>query len=253
MILKNLEEVEDFVRGCTFYGTGGGGDYRIGVEVLKKQLDKGNEVGWVNGTEINDDDYTCCPFMMGSIAPLKRRAINEMRDVYGLTEEKYDYAQQLSLSVKMLEKISDKKIKALIPIELGGANAAACICAAAENNMKVIDGDYTGRAIPEIQQTTPFIFEKNLLPITSTDTWGNVAIIDKALNWRIAERIGKFLSAAAYMGCGQAGFLMLAREAKQIVIKNTMTECYKIGKLIRVDATQSIDDVFADTCKLLGV
>ena len=26
--LKTRQEVEDFVRGCTFFGTGGGGDYQ---------------------------------------------------------------------------------------------------------------------------------------------------------------------------------------------------------------------------------
>ena len=46
-VIKTCQDAEDFVRGCTFYGTGGGGDYAMGVDALVKQIEKGNEVGWV--------------------------------------------------------------------------------------------------------------------------------------------------------------------------------------------------------------
>ena len=68
VILKNRQDVEDFVRGCTFYGTGGGGDYAQGVDALMKQLEKGREIGWIDVQEV-EDGYSCCPFLMGSIAP----------------------------------------------------------------------------------------------------------------------------------------------------------------------------------------
>jgi len=37
--------------------------------------------------------------------------------------------------------------------------------------MLVVDGDYIGRAISEIQQTTPYIGGKILWPITNVDEW----------------------------------------------------------------------------------
>lgn len=67
--LKDKQDVEDFVRGCSFYGTGGGGDYAIGVDAMMKQLEKGHEIGWCDPYSLNDEDYSCCPFLMGSIAP----------------------------------------------------------------------------------------------------------------------------------------------------------------------------------------
>ena len=39
MKLRTRQEVEDFVRGCTFYGTGGGGLPANGVESLTKELE----------------------------------------------------------------------------------------------------------------------------------------------------------------------------------------------------------------------
>jgi len=249
--LKNRQEVEDFVRGCTFYGTGGGGDYASGVALLMSQIEKGLEVGWVDSRDIKDDEYTICPFLMGSIAPLTEGTLKEMK-TFGLVEQKYDYKDVLAHSVRALEKYTGKNVKALIPIELGGGNAAACIAAAAENGIVALDGDYTGRAIPEIQQTTPYIYEKSLLPITSCDGWGNTAIIDDAVNWRMAERIGKLISAAGYAVCGQAGFLMSGKDTKEVILHGTMSECYELGKMIREEREAGHDPIEAVVRKLGG-
>jgi len=64
--------------------------------------------------------------------------------------------------------------------------------------MLLVDGDYTGRAIPGIQQTTPYIGDKILWPITNVNEWGNAAVIKKAVIYLMAERVGKLISAGAY-------------------------------------------------------
>lgn len=68
-VLKTEEEVKDFVRGCAFIGTGGGGSPEIGEKFLLECLREGKEVKWVDISEISDDTWTCTPFYMGSIAP----------------------------------------------------------------------------------------------------------------------------------------------------------------------------------------
>jgi DUF917 family protein len=138
----------------------------------------------------------------------------------------------------------------LIPIELGGANTPGCIAAGVVNGVPTIDGDYTGRAIPEISQTTPYLYDKPLLPITTVDPWGNVCIIKEAISYPIAERIGKFLSAASYGITGDAGFLMSGKEAKEVMIRGTLTECYKVGKLIR-ETREGGKDPITEIKKLL--
>lgn len=231
--LKTKQEIEDFVRGLTFYGTGGGGDYQMGVDLLMKQLEKGHTVGWMDVKDLPDDAYTCCPFLMGSIAPQTEETRKEMREIYELGDPLYDYSGIMEEAVKALETKVGHKFAALVPIELGGANAASCMCAAIELGLVMLDGDYTGRAIPEIQQTTPFVFEKQLLPVTSCDGWGNKATIDESYNWRMTERLGKQLSVGGYGFCGQAGFAMNAADTRESLIAGTMSECYEIGKLLR--------------------
>ena len=248
VILKNRQDVEDFVRGCTFYGTGGGGDYAQGVDALMKQLEKGREIGWIDVQEV-EDGYSCCPFLMGSIAPEDPETAKEREAVYGLGPQTHDYTQAMVGAVRMLEKLHGQKISTLVPIELGGANTAACIAAAAEMGICVVDGDYTGRAIPEIQQTTPFIKERELLPVASFDCWGNTACITGSVNWRMAERIGKMIADGGYSKCAQAGFFMPVEEMRETVIHGTLSECMQAGRTIRLAAGQ---DPAAAVAKAVG-
>ncbi len=244
-VLHNREEVEDFVRGLTFYGTGGGGSYDRGIDLLMDQLNKGNEVGWVTMDEMKDDEYSGCPFLMGSLAGPSASVREEMKVIYGLGDALYDETAEMVRALKGLEEKKNQKISALVPIELGGANSAACICAAAEMGIISLDGDYTGRAIPEIQQTTPFIFEQSLMPIVACDGWGNISTIESAINWRMAERIGKQIAVAGFNRSAQAGFFANAADTKKALIPGTMTECYKVGKTLREAVEQGKDP--ADT------
>ena len=241
-VLKTRQDVEDFARGCTFYGTGGGGDYAMGVDALMKQLEKGHEIGWVDANDLDDGDWSCCPFLMGSIAPETPETKEERETIYGLVgDPTYDYTQAMVGSVRALEEMQGKKVTALVPIELGGGNTGSCIATAAEMGIVTVDGDYTGRAIPEIQQTTPFILEKDLLPVTSFDMWGNTSCITGTVSWRLAERLGKMLAVAGYGTSAQTGFLFPVKDMKSTLIHGTLTECYNVGKALRLAAEEGRD------------
>lgn len=250
--IKTYEDAEDLACGCTFYGTGGGGDYKEGYEALCTQLDKGREIACVDLDSIEDQGYSCCPFLMGSIAPEDEETIKERETIYELGEAKYNYTQAMMGAVENLEKLTGKSVDVLVPIELGGANTASCIAAAAELGKLVIDGDYTGRAIPEIQQTTPFIFNRELLPIASFDCWGSVATIQEAANWRMAERIGKQIAAGGYSKCAQAGFLIPNTAMKKTALKGTLSECLHAGRTIRHSRVEKLDPAIELTKELGG-
>lgn len=230
--LKTPEEVEDFVRGCTFFGTGGGGRPDEGIHLMKQILDKKGTINWMDITEIHTNGYAVCPFLMGSIAPLTNAAIEQMK-ILGMNPESKPGANLLTKAIEKLEEFTGVHVSVVVPIELGGANTPAAITAASDLNLIVVDGDFTGRAIPEIVQTTPYLHNKKACPIASWDQWGNVCYIEDAMNDMIAERIGKYLSAAAFGVAGQAGYLMHVDEMKRILVRGTLTECLEVGKLIR--------------------
>lgn len=232
LVLKTEQEVADLVRGLTFYATGGGGLPANGRESLMSELNAGRDIVLHDIDDLDDDALTACPFLMGSISPHSEETKNEMEG-FGFTETVNNEKARMLKAIEELEEYVGKKVDAIIPIELAGANAPAAIAAAQALGKVAINGDYTGRAIPEIQQTTPYLADKPITPITSVDEWGNICLIKQATNYRVAERLGKLISAGAYGLAGQAGFLLSGKEAKELLVRDTMTECYELGKLIR--------------------
>lgn len=247
--LKSKEECEDFVRGCTVLGTGGGGAPERGIKILHQALDSGLKLGWRDISEIADDVWVVCPFLMGSIAPLTPEAEAE-RLRFDL--EKIRYPNAIMNAIQELEAYSGKKIGAVIPVELGGGNTAESVVQAARLSLPTLDADYAGRAIPEIVQITPVIYDKPLAPLSAVDEWGNITIIKEAVNPLMAERLGKFLSVAAFGLACMAGILLRGREVKEIAIPGTLTESLKLGRAIRQARAKGADPVAAATKAMDG-
>jgi len=249
-VLRNLVDIEDFVRGCTFMGTGGGGQPEAGVQSLKNEMDRGNTIKWVDAGTIGDDEWTICPFLMGSIAPVTERLKKEMR-FFGLTKEVYTQKEMLAEAVKALAAYHRVKVGAVVPIELGGANTAGAIGAGISLGLSVVDGDYTGRAIPEAPQTTPYLAGKPMWPMASVDAYGNRVFITEAVSYGLAERLGKKISEAAFGLAGQSGFLIKGREMKEVVVPGTLTMCHNIGRTIRETREKGKDPV-TEVTRMLG-
>ncbi len=247
--LKSKEECEDFVRGCTVLGTGGGGAPERGIKLLHGALDAGLRLGWRDVSQIADDVWVVCPFLMGSIAPRTPQAEAEML-TFGLNKIRYPNA--IMNAIQELETYSGKEIGAVIPIELGGGNTAESVVQSARLSLPTVDADYAGRAIPEIIQITPVIYDKSLAPLSAVDEWGNIAIIKEAVNPPMAERLGKLLSVAAFGLACMAGILLKGREVKEIAIPGTLTASLKLGQAIRQARAEGADPLAAATKAMNG-
>lgn len=252
-ILKTEQEVRDFVRGCTFMGTGGGGLEENGVESLLSELRQGKEIGWIDVDDVADDAMTACPFLMGTIAPKTEELLKEMEG-YGMNAETslYPEKERTANSLQELEAYTGKKVEVAVPLELGGASSAACLAAASAcGGILVVDGDYTGRAIPEIPQTTPYLYDKKMWPLACCDEFGNTTIIKDAMNYRVVERLGKKISEGCFGLSGDTGFLMSGKDMKQVINRGTLSMCYRIGKMIRETYEKGGDPV-AEVAKETG-
>lgn len=240
--LTNIQEATDFVRGCTFYATGGGGLPENGIESLMSEI---NEKGFVQITDISeipDDAVAVCPFLMGSIAPHDEATLKEMAG-FGFVEGVNKEKARLAKAIQELEAYTGVKTTVVVPIELAGANTSGPISAGSSLGMMAVDGDYCGRAIPEILQITPYLYDRKWLPVASVDEWDNVCIIKKATNLRVVERIGKLISAGGYGLAGQAGFIMSGKELKETVIAGTLSKSYELGKFIREAQEAHLDHI----------
>ena len=228
--LKNKQDVEDFVRGVTFMGTGGGGDPKVGLDFLVKALEKGYKLSWVDISEINEEEWVAMPFYMGSIAPISEENLKKLKEM-GLGEPTVE--RPLIKAVQELEKYKQIKLGALIAGELGGSNTPAPLDTAARLDKVFIDGDFAGRAIPELTQATPCVKNKSICPLVICDLWGNVNIIESTINFGMVEEYGRSIVTVTNQMTGNIGFLMKVKELKEVMIPGTLTESYVVGKTIR--------------------
>jgi len=246
--ITTMQEVEDLVRGVTFFGTGGGGDPVKGSKFLKETLKDVGKIEIIDVDELDDDATVCTCFYMGSIAPHTPEVQKKMKKMGYIDIE---VERVLPEAVKRLEKYIGKEIDAIVAVELGGINTPAPIDAAARLGKKIINGDYAGRAIPEIVQTTPSLAGKNVCPMTSVDEWGNVVYIEKVKNHLCAEAMGKAISTVAFGLVGQTSFVMTGKEMKEIIIEGTITESLAVGKVLR-EAAESGKDPAKKVANLLN-
>ena len=109
----------------------------------------------------------------------------------------------------------------------------------------VVDGDYIGRAVPEETRSTYCLFGKQGMFFTSADRWGNITIVKKAANPHSLERLAKMLAVAAYGNTAVAGIPLMGREMKEIVVRDTLSTCLRIGRALRQPRQENADPVAA--------
>jgi DUF917 family protein len=230
-ILKTEIDVKDFVRGCTFMGTGGGGPQQVGQRYLLEKIREGKSISWVDPNSIPDDALTCVPMFMGSIAPAVPETKIKMQE-RGLVDVVID--RELVIAVEEMKNyLGVDKFDAIVPFELGGINTPAPVDAAVHLGIPVVDGDYCGRALPEMCQATTVLYGYKLEPVVSVDRWGNVLTINKAVNNAMVEALGKSASTTAFVIVGQCAMVLKGSEMKKAIIPGTLTKCFEIGKCIR--------------------
>jgi len=240
--LETLQDCEDFVDGCLFMGTGGGGSVEWGLGMLKDALNDGIPLEWVDMNAIPDNVMTVTPYGMGSIAPKTEKimaeiAANKLVDKFG--------DRSMEEAVKELETYLNQPIGCIVAAELGAGNTPAPLVTGARLGIPVVDGDYAGRAIPDEMQGTPYLYGKNSWPFSSVDKWGNVAIVKYTVNPHMLERIGKMLAVAAYGNTTMAATPLPAHEMKEILVPGTLTKCLKLGRAMRFAREQNQDPIDA--------
>lgn len=244
--LKTYQDCEDFVRGCCFFGVGGGGDPGQGLKMLEEDLAAGRDLTWIDIDELPEDAMTACAWGMGSIAPRDPEEMTRELTRMGVASPRHE--RNLAVAIQELERYTGTKVSLIIPMEPGGRNTPNPLSSGARLGIPMVDGDYASRAIPEIVQTVPCIAGYKPWPATSVDPWGNAVVIREAASPPMIERLGKHLAMAALGPVGMAGFLIPVREARRLIIPSTATRSLKVGRIIR-EARETGRDPLEAACQ----
>jgi DUF917 family protein len=240
--LESLQDCRDFVQGCLYMGTGGGGSVQDGMAMLTEALDDGLSLEWVDAASIPDDEISTSIFSMGSIAPVTQETLDEIAKMR--LEDKFGH-MSIAETVKELAAFMGRRVGCIVPVELGAGNTPGPLVAGARLGIPVVDGDYAGRAIPDEMQGTPFIHGKVGWPAVSVDPWGNVVYIKNAANVYVFERLGKMLAIAAFGHTTMATNAFPASEMKQLIVPDTLTKCLRLGQALRQAREKNEDPIEA--------
>ena len=242
--LGSVDDCNDFVDGCLFLATGGGGDPATGAAILEAALADGLDLGWTDKALIGDETPTAMVYGMGSIAPAGADQ-DELLRALGVSPEPRSEADGMQDAVSVLSEYLGEPIGCIVVSELGAYNSPAPLVVAARLGIPVVDGDYSGRAVPEEMQSTPHVYGVASDPLASVDQWGNTTIVAKAANSYMLERVGRHLSMAGITGTSVASTAIPASRMKQILVPGTLTQCLEIGRACRLAAESGTDPVDA--------
>ena len=142
-----------------------------------------------------------------------------------------DIAEQ-NLRVLDLLQISWTDVRAIIRSEAADATATALLIAA-QRDIPILDAGITGRAVPEVQQSIPWINGTASIPTAIVTQWGDEIIIKSAVDEYRVEDIGRAIAVASG---GEATITMTpmsGRALQQGVIEGNLTEAMEYGRAVR--------------------
>ncbi len=152
-------------------------------------------------------------------------------------------AEANSRVVDLLSEHMGKEVKALIRSEAAGATTTALLVAA-DKGIPTLDAGITGRAVPEVQQSIPWINGIASIPTAIITRWGDEIIIKHAVDEYRVEDIGRAIAVASGGGATITMTPMSGEQLHRGAIPGNLSEAILFGKTVR-EARQAGKDPIA--------
>jgi uncharacterized protein len=146
--------------------------------------------------------------------------------------EKIKQGQECLRALRAVEEAAGVKVSALISAEIGGSNSIEPILAAAYAGLPVVDGDGMGRAFPELQMSTFFIYGMDPSPGAIADDKGNVVVFRTVIDMYWLERFARHVAVDMGAAAGFATAPMRGAYVKKVAVPGTLSQALGVGRTI---------------------
>jgi DUF917 family protein len=211
------QDVEDLAVGCTILAGGGGGDPRVGLMMTLSAIRDLGEAKLVQLEDLADEDYLFASGMIGAPTVMM---------------EKMPSGFEGAVIKETIEARSGRQVTAMMPLEMGGINGLLPVAWAIRAGLPLVDGDFMGRAFPELQMCTPHLYDMPAWPCVLVDERSQAITFEPRSNvW--LERLAR--NAVAVLGGGACSGLypMTARDARRPIISGTVSNAVRVGRALR--------------------
>jgi uncharacterized protein len=137
----NQVDLENIAKGATFLASGGGGTYESGRNLsdhfVKSSYYKNPTFEIIDVKDVDKDGYAVVVAYLGAPEALKSASYP-------------DGAVSAVIQVQKSLKKQGKKLKYVVPVEIGALSSVVPCLVASKLDLQVIDGDGAGRAVPEL-------------------------------------------------------------------------------------------------------
>ncbi|MBX9457651.1 MAG: DUF917 domain-containing protein [Rhizobium sp.] len=216
---KRLEEadLQPMALGAALLGTGGGGNPYIGMLRTRELLRGGATIEIMPLEALPDDAW------VGEVGGIGAPVVGV---------EKVEEGGECYRAMKAVEETAGVKMSAVISAEIGGANSMEPVIVAGLSGLPVVDGDGMGRAFPEVQMTTFFIYGAKPAPAAIADDKGNVVVFKEMVDMFWLERFARDVSVGMGAGAGFAVAPMRGDFIRKTAVPGTVSQAISIGRTV---------------------
>jgi uncharacterized protein len=222
--------------GAALLGTGGGGNPYVGMLRARELIRKGAEIRVLPLDALPDDAW------VGEVGGIGAPVVGV---------EKIEEGGECFRAMRAVEETAGVKISATISAEIGGSNALEPVIAAAYAGLPVIDGDGMGRAFPEVQMTTFFIYGAKAAPAAIADEKGNVVVFKEVIDMFWLETFARGVSVNMGAAAGLAIAPMSMEFVRRTAVPGTVTQALSIGHTV-LDARHKRQNVVERVVASIG-
>ncbi|XP_064601180.1 LOW QUALITY PROTEIN: uncharacterized protein LOC135467341 [Liolophura sinensis] len=268
--------------GAGILGCGGGGNPHLGNLVAKRKLREGKTVRVISveryqdtaspGTAAMFVGFIGAPVVLteklesGRELPMALGAMETLLKIQGdraavLQEHGCEVHNTdhitccdnfQSITALTVESSEENKVTALLCIEIGGFNSVKPLMLGAEMSLPVVDCDGMGRAFPELQMFTPFIYGHKPCPASLADDKGRQAVALRAESPKYLEDY--FRGICVDMGCSAAITINVLNptDLSSMVVHGSISRAWHLGLAVLQSRANHTSPITAITDQLNG-